>query len=87
MGSQTLGARAWFDLGNYTASPGLGEQAFAVEKPAWARYLKFKFRTHHGMEYYCTLSQIKVHGSTMVQGFHEQWEMIEEENEEEDPNE
>eukprot|EP00529_Nitzschia_sp_RCC80_P007613 CAMPEP_0113524652 /NCGR_PEP_ID=MMETSP0014_2-20120614/46328_1 /TAXON_ID=2857 /ORGANISM="Nitzschia sp." /LENGTH=1379 /DNA_ID=CAMNT_0000422773 /DNA_START=158 /DNA_END=4297 /DNA_ORIENTATION=- /assembly_acc=CAM_ASM_000159 len=82
MGSQTLGTRTWFDLGNYTARPGLGEQDFAVEKPAWARYLKFKFRTHHGMEYYCTLSQIQVHGSTMVQGFHEQWELIEEENEE-----
>jgi Sad1 / UNC-like C-terminal len=82
MGSQTLGAGTWIDLGNYTASPGNGEQVFTVESPAWARYLKFKFRSHHGMEYYCTLSQIQVHGSTMVQGFHEQWEMIEDENDE-----
>jgi len=29
--------------------------------------------THYGSEHYCTLSQVKVHGSTMLQGFHEQW--------------
>ncbi|KAG7365987.1 Sad1 / UNC-like protein [Nitzschia inconspicua] len=77
LGSQTLGK--WVDLGTYYAQPGHGEQIFPLKNPSWARYLKFKFLTHHGVEYYCTLSQIKVHGSTMVQGFHEQWEMIEDE--------
>mmetsp|Transcript_18365 Transcript_18365/g.53032 ORF Transcript_18365/g.53032 Transcript_18365/m.53032 type:complete len:1033 (+) Transcript_18365:139-3237(+) len=72
MGSQTLGK--WADLGTYSAKPGNGEQTFDLSSPAWARYLKFKFLSHHGVEYYCTFSQIKVHGSTMVQGFHEQWE-------------
>ena len=79
LGSQTLGK--WIDFGVYSASSGNGEQTFPLKTPTWARYLKFKFLTHHGVEYYCTLSQIIVHGSTMVQGFHEQWEMIEESNE------
>jgi phosphopantetheinyl transferase len=74
LGSQTLGK--WMDLGTYHAERGLGEQTFTLTNPAWARYLKFKLKSHHGNEHYCTLSQIKVHGSTMVQGFHEQWEMI-----------
>lgn len=76
MGSQTLGK--WFDLGTYSAKSGNGEQVFDLAEPAWARYLKFKFLSHHGVEYYCTYSQIQVHGSTMVQGFHEQWEESEE---------
>jgi len=79
MGSQTMDT--WVDLGTYGAEPGNGEQKFELIEPAWARYLKFKFLSHHGVEYYCTYSQIKVHGSTMVQGFHEQWE------ESEDPSE
>jgi len=72
MGSQTMGD--WVDLGTYTAEPGNGEQAFDLEEPSWARYLKFRFLSHHGSEHYCTYSQIKVHGSTMLQGFHEQWD-------------
>lgn len=79
LGSQTLGK--WFDLGTFTAKAGNGEQTFELLEPAWARYLKFKFLSHHGLEYYCTYSQIKVHGSTMVQGFHEQWEETQEEKE------
>ena len=77
MGSQTMGS--WVDLGTYTAQAGNGEQTFDLVKPAWARYLKIKFLTHHGSEYYCTVSQIQVHGSTMLQGFHEQWEENDEE--------
>jgi hypothetical protein len=80
MGSQTLGK--WFDLGTYSAESGNGEQTFDLLEPAWARYLKFKFLSHNGVEYYCTFSQIKVHGSTMVQGFHEQWEESENEDNE-----
>ena len=77
-GSHTLGK--WVDLGIYTAKAGMGEQSFVLETPAWARYLKFKFLTHHGNEWFCTMSQIKVHGSNMVQDVHEQWESIEENN-------
>jgi hypothetical protein len=82
MGSQAM--ENWVDLGTYTASPGLGEQVFELNESSWARYLKFRFLTHYGSEHYCTLSQIKVHGSTMLQGFHEQWEDSQEDMEGED---
>eukprot|EP00934_Nitzschia_sp_Nitz4_P007932 Nitzschia sp. Nitz4//scaffold1_size375055//181955//184669//NITZ4_000273-RA/size375055-processed-gene-0.361-mRNA-1//1//CDS//3329541036//7922//frame0 len=86
MGSQTLGT--WFDLGTYQAKAGFGEQTFVLYEPAWARYLKLKYLSHHGDEFYCTQSQIQVHGSTMIQGFHEQWEESnKEDNEEDSPSE
>jgi len=72
----------WVDLGTYKTEPGHGEQTFVMEDPTWARYLKFKFLTYHGFEHYCTLSQIKVHGSNAAEGFHEQWESIQESNDE-----
>jgi len=63
----------WNTIGTYTVHSKSGEQTFELEEPSWARYLKFRFISHWGSEHYCTLSQIKVHGSTMLQGFHEQW--------------
>eukprot|EP00956_Cyclotella_meneghiniana_P044065 scaffold300355_cov79-Cyclotella_meneghiniana.AAC.1 len=74
----------WTDLGTYTALSKSGEQSFELKEPAWARYLKFKFLSHYGVEHYCTVSQIKVHGSTMLQGFHEQWIESEMDNEDGD---
>ena len=63
----------WNSIGTFEAHSKSGEQAFELLEPTWARYLKFRFLSHYGSEHYCTLSQIKVHGSTMLQGFHEQW--------------
>ena len=63
----------WNSIGTYEAHSKSGEQSFELLEPTWARYLKFRFLSHYGSEHYCTLSQIKVHGSTMLQGFHEQW--------------
>jgi hypothetical protein len=71
LGSQTIGH--WVDLGTYQAALAAGKQTFDLKEPSWARYLKFRFLSHFGDEHYCTVSQISVHGSTMVQGFHEQW--------------
>jgi hypothetical protein len=67
-------ASPWLHLGTYRAKPTQGKQSFDLEQPAWARYLKIVFKSHHADEHYCTLSQIMVHGSTVLQGFHEQWE-------------
>jgi len=79
LGSQTYPDATWIDLGTYTAQPGNDAQTFDLVDPTWARYLKLRFITHYGAEHYCTVSQIKVHGSTMLQGFHEQWKESEEE--------
>ena len=79
LGSQAYPTGNWHDLGIYTAKPGNGVQIFDLMEPSWARYLKFKFISHYGEEHFCTVSQIKVHGSTMLQGFHEQWTQSEKE--------
>eukprot|EP00957_Ditylum_brightwellii_P183582 13983378-Ditylum_brightwellii.AAC.1 len=71
------------DIGEFVAHSGNGEQSFDLDEPAWARYLKFRFSTHYGAEHYCTVSQIKVHGSTMTQGFQEQY-MSSDKNQEEE---
>ena len=77
-----VGSKDWIDLGTYVTEPiggGSGAQTFDLTEPTWARYLKIEFLSHYGDEYYCTVSQISVHGSTMVQGFHEQWAELESE--------
>jgi len=76
----------WEKLGTFEAKPWFkenGEQTFELEHPSWCRYLKFRFITHYGVEHYCTVTQVKVHGSTTQQGFHMQWD-TEENNQEED---
>lgn len=71
-GTQTLGQ--WVDLGTFHAKTGNGKQSFDLERPTWARYLKFHFLSFYGDEHYCTVSQLSAYGSTMVQGFHEHWD-------------
>jgi hypothetical protein len=59
LSSTSFPATDWIDLGTFLAAPDLGEQIFQIDKPSWGRYLKFRFLTHHGDEFYCTLTQIK----------------------------
>jgi hypothetical protein len=70
----TGGSDSWRSLGNFTAAPVPGEQIFDMKVPVWARYVKLVLLSHYGQEHYCTVSQVKVHGSTVLQGFHEQWQ-------------
>ena len=75
LGSQTYPMMTeWESLGTFVAKPWYKEnkqQTFDIEVPSWARYLKFRFLSHYGDEHYCTVTQIKVHGSTTLQGYHE----------------
>ena len=59
LGSTSYPVSEWMDLGTFHARPELGDQSFPISPPAWGRYLKFRFLTHHTEEFYCTLSQIK----------------------------
>ncbi|RYH13940.1 hypothetical protein EON65_34475 [archaeon] len=58
----------WIDLGTYTAEPKLGEQTFNITQlsTGYTRYLRVRFQTHYLDEALCTLSQIKVHGLTII---------------------
>lgn len=60
----------WRELGTYEARNSREVQAFLVESPLiWARYLRIEFLTHFGNEYYCPVSLLRVHGTTMMEEF------------------
>lgn len=63
-------ADKWKELGIFEAKNTRAIQAFAVENPLiWARYLKIEFLTHYGSEFYCPLSLVRVHGTTMLEEY------------------
>uniref|UniRef100_A0A7S4JF46 SUN domain-containing protein n=1 Tax=Guillardia theta TaxID=55529 RepID=A0A7S4JF46_GUITH len=57
----------WNLLGYFQALPSRQYQEFVVKTPMMAKFLKIRVLTHHGNEFYCTLSSIQVYGTT-------QWE-------------
>ena len=60
----------WRDLGTFEARNSREVQAFLVENPLiWARYVRVEFLTHFGNEYYCPVSLLRVHGTTMMEEF------------------
>ena len=60
----------WKTLGTYEARNSREIQAFLVENPMiWARYLRIEFLTHYGDEFYCPVSLIRVHGTTMMEDY------------------
>ncbi|KAL8759503.1 MAG: hypothetical protein Q9199_000724 [Rusavskia elegans] len=60
----------WRELGTFEARNSRGIQAFPIEEPQiWARYLRIEFLTHYGHEYYCPVSLLRVHGTTMMEEF------------------
>lgn len=60
----------WKDLGTFEARNSREVQAFLVENPLiWARYVRVEFLTHFGNEYYCPVSLLRVHGTTMMEEF------------------
>lgn len=61
-------ADRWKELGIFTARNSRDVQAFAVENPLiWAKYLRVEFLTQYGNEYYCPVSLLRVHGTTMIE--------------------
>ena len=60
----------WRDLGTFEARNSREVQAFLIETPQiWARYLRVEVLTHYGNEYYCPISLLRVHGTTMMEEF------------------
>ncbi|KAL7993736.1 putative DNA repair protein Rad4 [Plasmopara halstedii] len=67
LGSVNYPTDTWLVLGNFTASDTNGEQIFQLDAQQHVRYIKFRFLSHYGSEYYCTLSQLRVFGRTFTQ--------------------
>ncbi|RMY90286.1 hypothetical protein D0862_10003 [Hortaea werneckii] len=69
-------AEKWLELGTFEAKNTREVQAFLIQQPLiWARYLRVEFLSHYGKEYYCPLSLLRVHGTTMMEEFRHQEEL------------
>lgn len=69
-------ADRWKELGTFEARNSRDIQAFLIENPLiWARYLRIEFITQYGSEYYCPVSLLRVHGTTMMAEFRHQEEL------------
>ncbi|KAI9760189.1 MAG: hypothetical protein M4579_001804 [Chaenotheca gracillima] len=63
----------WKELGIFEARNSREVQAFLVpDSLMWARYLRVEFLTQYGNEYYCPVSLLRVHGTTMMEEFKNQ---------------
>lgn len=66
-------SNGWMGLGIFQARNTRDVQAFMVPNPLiWARYLKIELLSQYGNEYYCPLSLLRVHGTTMMEEFRHQ---------------
>lgn len=73
----------WRDLGTFEGRNTREIQAFLVQNPLiWARYLRIEFLSHYGTEYYCPVSVLRVHGTTMWEDYRHQEELARGEEEE-----
>jgi hypothetical protein len=67
LGSMSYPTKEWVMLGAVDFLSGVkDDQEYALEHPAMVRYLKLRFRSHHGKEYYCTMTTVKAYGSTAM---------------------
>lgn len=74
LGSDKHPTDQWLWLGNFRAEDVNHKQVFRLPAREWVRYLKFRLLSHYGNEYYCTLTYLRVHGSTMLESFREDME-------------
>ena len=60
----------WKVLGTFEARNTREVQAFLVENPLiWTKYVRIEFLTHYGNEFYCPISLVRVHGTTMLEDY------------------
>ena len=57
----------WQTLGHFAAEDEYGAQEFVIPNPDFAKFLKVMVVSHHGSEFYCTLSEVRVYGATIVE--------------------
>ncbi|KAG2244324.1 hypothetical protein Bca52824_093824 [Brassica carinata] len=55
-GSLSYPTELWFPVGSFVAANVKQVQTFRLLEPKWLRYLKLNLSSHHGSEFYCTLS-------------------------------
>jgi len=62
--------RGWKSLGTFVGNNTRAIQVFAVKNPLiWARYIRIEFISHYGSEFYCPLTLLRIHGTTMMEEY------------------
>ncbi|KAK9254450.1 UNC-like C-terminal-domain-containing protein [Lipomyces tetrasporus] len=65
-------ASGWKVVGEFDARNVREIQPFLVRNsPIFARFLRIEFLSHWGQEFYCPLSLVRVHGTTMMEEYEE----------------
>lgn len=60
----------WRVLDTFEARNSREIQPFLITEPQiWARYLRIELLTHYGNEFYCPMSLLRVHGTTMMEQY------------------
>jgi hypothetical protein len=79
-------ADRWKDLGTFEARNSRDIQAFAINDPLiWAKYLRVEFLSQYGNEFYCPVSLLRVHGTTMIEDYNRDMEGRNEDESEDEP--
>ena len=82
-GTNRYPAQQWTPLGNFSAQNARRLQYpfalssiikslinyiyFVLPAPLWFKYIRIQFDTHYGDEYYCPISELRVHGTTVAE--------------------
>eukprot|EP00002_Diphylleia_rotans_P037934 TRINITY_DN8543_c0_g1_i4.p1 TRINITY_DN8543_c0_g1~~TRINITY_DN8543_c0_g1_i4.p1 ORF type:complete len:633 (+),score=113.56 TRINITY_DN8543_c0_g1_i4:53-1951(+) len=67
LGSTVYPTENWMLLGVFQAGDLRTEQLYKIKSPQWVRYLKIRFMTHYGSEYYCPITIIRAFGYSMIE--------------------
>ncbi|GFQ05799.1 uncharacterized protein slp1 [Phtheirospermum japonicum] len=67
LGSPVYPTDSWVKLGDFTGANVKHAQRFVLPEPKWVRYVKLNLLSHHGSEFYCTLSVLEVYGVDAVE--------------------
>lgn len=73
--SDSFPTSSWRIIGEFEAKSVRDLQSFTIKNPQiWARFLQVEVLSHYGNEFYCPISVIQVHGTTMMDEYrsHEQ---------------
>lgn len=68
----------WTNLGEFNAKDTRGVQSFSIPlHDLHVKFLRLELLSHHGKEYYCTLSTLRVYGISMVDEYEAEANSIE----------
>lgn len=75
LGSNQYPTKYWDLIGNYTSKNERVLQSFTVkDDPIWYKYIKVRFLSHWGKEFYCPISEVRVYGLPIAEKLNAQLE-------------